>query len=157
MRKVIFLDFDGVLNCETTTDRVPHPLLPGRRVYGLDNDKVRLISSLAEKTGSDIVISSTWREMHTQDELEKLLRSRGLSGSVKIIGTTPVMSTFHGGGQDRGREISAWLSANQDVTKYLVIDDLRISGHQDNQIVTDELVGFGASDMLRAYEILSGS
>lgn len=53
--KVIFLDIDGVLN--TNSDR------------NISNDKLRLLSELVLKTDAEVVLSSTWRNVWNNPDL----------------------------------------------------------------------------------------
>jgi hypothetical protein len=115
--KVIFLDFDGVLNSEASfryelrrkNNRVPDSLSDvccSNLQYILDQD-----------ADVKLVISSTWRKMHTMEELRNFLSGRFINPS-KIIGKTPSVFSGH-----RGHEIKLWLEENPNVTKYVVIDD----------------------------------
>jgi len=161
MDKIIFLDFDGVLNCIGTKDRVNHPRFPDCRVRGLDNFRVKLVSDLAIQTGAKIVISSTWRLMHTLDELRTLLYSRGLDSKVEIIGGTPESYREIGLGfgpkrGERGDDIQLWLEQNGNPKHYLVLDDLDTK-HDWHQIQTSDSTGFFKGHMKRAVNILNRS
>lgn len=115
--KVIFLDFDGVLNSAASflwekrkkTLRIADTLNPvccSNLQYILEND-----SSIK------IVISSTWRRLHSMVELQNILKSYGVE-AARIIGKTPMFMNSH-----RGREIRAWLDENPGVTQYVILDD----------------------------------
>ena len=106
MKRVIFLDIDGVLNvyCES------------RDKYGCtfhthfeDN-----LHDLIEATDAEIVISSTWRYSGLK-VMQNMWRDRGLAG--KVIDITPII---HDG--VRCDEIDYWLRENQ-VDSYVIIDD----------------------------------
>lgn len=106
MKKVIFLDIDGVLNvyCESYDK------------YGCtfhthleDN-----LHDLIEATGAEIVISSTWRYSGLR-VMQDMWRDRGLAGN--IIDITPILDDG-----TRGDEIDCWLRENQ-VDNYVIIDD----------------------------------
>ncbi len=115
--KVIFLDFDGVLNSEASfrwedkkgTQEISNTLSPvccSNLQYIIENvDNVK------------VVISSTWRKLHTFNELKKTLSYYKVSVGC-IVGITP--SVLSG---DRGHEISLWLEKNPEVKKYAVLDD----------------------------------
>lgn len=115
--KVIFLDFDGVLNSEASfryelrrkNNRIPDSLS--------DVACSNLQYILEQDADIRIVISSTWRKMHTLEELRNFLGGRFVNGA-KVIGKTPAV--FSG---DRGHEINLWLEDNPNVTKYVIIDD----------------------------------
>jgi len=56
---VIFLDVDGVLNCETSKSYV---ITENRKVLtGIDKDKVKRLASIVAATGADIVLTSSWK------------------------------------------------------------------------------------------------
>lgn len=116
MSKIIFLDFDGVLNCNTTKDRITFPPW-GALFRGLDDDKVQLVSKLAEITGAEIVVSSTWRLHFKLDELQEILDKRGFK--VKLLGETPHSHS------ERGDEIQDWIEANGKPDAFVVLDDIR--------------------------------
>jgi hypothetical protein len=93
MRKILFLDFDGVLHTDSDMHRFS-------RIALLD-------SYMARMEGVEIVISSSWREAYPLDSLKKIfppaLRER-------IIGATPILENgYEKGGRER--EIEAYLAA----------------------------------------------
>lgn len=128
MRKIIFLDFDGVL----------HPggigtfsQLPIFELY---------ISAMSE---AEIVISSTWREAYTIKELRGFF-SPPFQG--QIVGVTPSLDN----GRDLGgrqKEIQAYLMGNGLSDKncaWIAIDD-KASFFKDtcqNLLLTDTSRGF---------------
>lgn len=106
-RPLLFLDFDGVLN----SARYFRDRFDGADPDGIDADQaqidpesVALLNQILRATGAVIVISSSWRLIHTLAELDTLLRARGLDPSAEIIGATPDLYT-----RPRGEEIQAWL------------------------------------------------
>jgi hypothetical protein len=52
--KVIFLDIDGVLNCEKTPN-------PRKFPYVVDKKLLARLQKLLERTGAKVVLSSSWR------------------------------------------------------------------------------------------------
>jgi hypothetical protein len=106
MRRVIFLDIDGVLA----------PIRHWDRYGDLDPACIHVLNEVVARSGAAVVVSSTWRYGRTAAELEAMLHAAGFAGSV--VDTTP---TGVPGGR-RGDEISAWL-AGHDVSAYVIIDD----------------------------------
>ena len=106
MRRVIFLDIDGVLA----------PIHRWDRYGGLDSACIQVLNEIVARGGADVVISSTWRYGKTAAELQLLLESQGFTGCV--LDTTPTGTR----GADRGEEIAAWL-AEHAVSGYVIIDD----------------------------------
>ena len=117
--KIIFLDIDGILNCEDAyrsgecqyqewiweDGRKDHY----QRFCSWSKD---LLNKLIDETGAKIVISSTWR-MSGIEFMRKVWELEGMSGG--IIGITPSLRT-QGISIPRGMEI-----------KYFLEEDLKFS------------------------------
>ena len=113
---IIFLDIDGVLNHElhyrekSQKDRMDEVGYPE---CDLSESSMVHLNRIIEKTGADVVISSTWRKSHSSDELQELLESVGFKG--KIVGRTPSLSLKITAvipknlTVPRGCEIKAWI------------------------------------------------
>jgi len=86
-----------------------------QKVYDrrFDQKCVSNINYIISLTRAKIVVSSTWRNNFTIEELKVIFRGRGISGEV--IDKTGI-------GLTRGEEIRQWLDTNE-VTDYVVIDD----------------------------------
>ncbi len=120
--KILFLDVDGVLNCQ----RIIFEAYKVRRDYGivdekkdylamLDETMISRLNKIIEQTEAKVVISSSWRQLHPLDELIWMLEQKGFKGSV--IGKTPKI------GGKRGYEIEHWLDHNEGVENYVILDD----------------------------------
>src|SRR5579864_5713853 len=119
--KVLFLDFDGVLN-STESARKHHTwevLIP---------ETLEMIRWIADQ-GVQIVVSSTWRRDHSVKELSKII-------GAPVFGKTPVHNQL---GSGRGQEIAEWLTGN-DVERYAILDDdvFDMLDHQHPFIVNTE-------------------
>ncbi|MBQ2796917.1 MAG: hypothetical protein IJF01_04195 [Tidjanibacter sp.] len=118
MQKIIFLDFDGVLNTECYQGLLQYQGKPWQDEYGafFDPKAVRQLKRIIDATGVDIVVESSWKYLGLE-AMQELWRVRNLPG--KIIDITPAIV-----GCNKGEEIAAWLSnhATQD-TRYVIIDD----------------------------------
>ena len=86
--KVIFLDIDGVLNCQQayingSCEYVDGPGFKYQKFYPPSKE---LLNKLIEETGAKVVISSSWRKdgLHRMQEIWK---AEGMLGEV--IDTTP--------------------------------------------------------------------
>ncbi len=128
MRQLIFLDFDGVL----------HP------------DGVALFSRLAlfeqclaQMPEAEIVVSSTWREDHSLDQLRAFFSP---AFGSRIVGVTPSLE----GGYDLGgreMEIHAYLSANgltSENCRWAALDDMAMFFGENcrNLVLTESSEGF---------------
>lgn len=126
MKNLIFLDIDGVLNCEEYYKA-------GRRdatypISELCPTRVQILDDLCTGTNAYVVISSTWRHGRTEKELANILREAGFNGPV--VGITPDMSKYSWA--CRGNEIMAWLKDNDRYNydsyektdhSYVILDD----------------------------------
>lgn len=113
MNRYLFLDVDGVLNCDATfaaNAKLSTPL-----VYVLDMDKVVVLRELTQRLSVRVVVSSTWRR---EPFGMRTLKETGLP----IVGETKFMP-----GQPRGREIDEYLQQvryhDDPDNKFAIIDD----------------------------------
>lgn len=149
MKRIVFLDIDGVLAGYKW-------LMKGKGF--IDPDKVKLINQLK---GCEIVISSSWGE-----DADKPLQELGLE--LPIIGHTEHISLGRGY-LCRGNEIEKWLIDTFDgmATKfggefrnknyeYVIFDDDTdmLLGQKENFIKTNEAYGITQRDINRAKKIL---
>ena len=128
--KIIFLDIDGVLN-------------------SAKYDKTR-----TDTDGNrDITRLPTWRKFwerneekitETGREINKIFASAG----IIIFDKTPVLGR-------RKDEILAWLSANEGVTAFCIIDDMYFGWDElsDFLVKTDPLIGRGLEEKQVALAI----
>jgi hypothetical protein len=110
--KVLFLDIDGVLNSRRSVvafNGYPHSF-EGKDRERFDWVAVGLIRALCQETGTAIVLSSSWRILHSVHEC-----ANGLD--LPIFYRTPSLSKC------RGAEIAEWLSEHPEVTAYAIVDD----------------------------------
>jgi hypothetical protein len=118
--KIIFLDFDGVLNHQDWYRRRMDEIRDNEifnhyPFYEFDPDSVNQLNRIIELTGAKVVVSSTWRLGRTVSELQEILDKVGFIG--EIVDITP---SFYASGTDndnnkinytvpRGCEIEWWL------------------------------------------------
>lgn len=125
--KVIFLDFDGVLNSEKYV-----------KAYGgcgviIDPTRMLLLKQIIDATGAEIVLSTSWREHWDTDSVKCDNIGREINDifgqfSLCILDKTPFLNRC------REDEIAAWLKSNKQVENFAVLDDRfldseRIRGH----------------------------
>ena len=120
--KVIFLDIDGVLNCATTTKR----LECCNEFTFVDTRKILRLRDIVERTGAQIVLSSTWRlgadpkafflERAGYDELRREFLRVHCPVWVDITPDFPRAK--------RWQEINAWLMLHPEVEEFVVLDDV---------------------------------
>ena len=116
--KVLFLDYDGVVNTPMwDNDGIKCRYNHSGDGYVNNFQALQWISELCEKYNYKIVVSSTWRFW---DNYIDCLFAGGLREDVEVIGCTPVLRHPN---VTRGEEIQAWLNEHKDVEKFLIVDD----------------------------------
>lgn len=107
MKKIVFLDMDGVLNCRRFRSSA--------KWNGIDPDRVKRLNTLIERTQAEVVISSSWRYAHSPEKMQELLSGCGFTG--KIIGDIPKLHT------SRHTEIKRWLDEQYLPCNFVILDD----------------------------------
>lgn len=163
MRKVIFLDIDGVLSPRWWDSNKQSDN------YGclFDAKAVANFAKIIEKTGAQIVVSSSWKLMGLQ-ALQDMWKDRKLPG--EIIDITPnymsdeLLLNADMNDTDieslyiRGMEIKGWLVLyGDDVSNYVIIDDMDdiLSEQQTHFVQTDPEVGITNDDVKKVIHLLN--
>lgn len=117
---------DGVLNTNYTKE-----LTPSGAIF-VDDNKIKILKSIIDRTNAKIVLSSTWRigwrhvEMGMSDSSmaqDFLALKRKLSEyDIRIYDKTPIFSELRMG--CRGKEIESYLDSRDDIDGYVILDDL---------------------------------
>lgn len=156
--KIIFLDFDGVLNNQLWYVKTKG----SRERDDLDKESIGFLNNLIEATGAKVVITSTWRLGRTIEELQEILVRNGFTGEV--IGKTKDLRY----GEDgdcvlRGNEILQWMKSHPtelgcaywDYRDYVILDDDSdmLYWQKDNFILIDPYVGITPNVVFRAKKI----
>jgi hypothetical protein len=147
-QRVVFLDFDGVLNGERFLQACSRDakLSLAAGSMGIDAKAIALLNQLVARTDAQLVVSSSWRRQRSLIRLREELCERGLQGHV--LDVTPLS-----GGLGRGGEIRAWLDENA-VAGFVVLDDLPPSrGLEPRWVQTNPVHGLTAADCDRAIEL----
>ena len=165
MRKVVFLDIDGVLNTKWWYTQMDRNTPKDKYGYAFDPNAVSNLKKIIDETGADIVISSSWKSFGIS-ELEDMWQDRGLPG--KLIGITPNtvsdemllnadldnMELF----SIRGTEIKEWLTKHgKHVSHYAIIDDMdnMLTEQRLHFVKTDPEIGITVEDAEKAIMILN--
>lgn len=139
MNKFLFLDIDGVLNCNKTQEKFGFFL-------GLDPELVdRYLKWLKTSKVTEVILSSTWRDSHQA-------REHLIDNGIHWDDITPVHRN-HG---PRGFEIQHWMDdSNVEPESIAILDDIPDMVHLQSRLVhTDEAVGLQDSDLLKVDELL---
>ncbi len=150
--KVIFLDFDGVLNSEKYVSRC------GKYGVVIDDTKLQLIKRLVESTNAKIVLSTSWREHWEKDsnkcdaigvEMNNIFAKYGLT----IYDKTKKINAR------REKEIEAFVIENKEIENFIVFDDCYLSSDIiDGHFIKTSYYrdGLEEEDILKAIAILKG-
>lgn len=124
--RVLFLDFDGVLNSMRYFERVTGQrdgiTLAAFTRSQFDPEAVERLNKLLDQTGAAVVVSSSWRLAYKRTQLCDLLNEVGFRG--KVLGMTPNLMT-----DTRAKEIAAWLGEHRKkVGAFAIVDDDHTAG-----------------------------
>jgi hypothetical protein len=150
--KLIFLDFDGVVNTPLYDDKEKRIRFFHPTDEAVNNrNAVGFLNSLIVETGAKVVVSSSWRRNQTIETLSQWLHNSGFEGEV--VGKTPRMDSYC-----RGAEIEEYLLRLEDVESYVILDDdVNILKHQlGNFVKCDTNYGFSYYEYFKAKVILNG-
>lgn len=112
--KVIFLDIDGVLNCQSSKSHCGI-------FVGIDDSKVKRLRKIVDATGSEIVLSSSWRHHWWKGVCNhkdgKYINNKLRREQLRILDKT---------GEDpfnrRPNEIYDWLK-DKTIESFVILDD----------------------------------
>lgn len=154
--KVIFLDIDGVLNYKNFKKVVCGFIF-------VDDEKVKLLKKIIDRTEAKIVLSSSWRmdrfyeskrekprDYNLYQRLVKKLKEYDLT----IYSHTPILT-----GGYRGKEICQWIQDWQGelIESFVILDDDNdMKPYMDRLIQTSWETGLTQENVERAVEMLNG-
>ncbi len=132
MKKIIFLDLDGVLN----TGHYQHFLTYNNEAWQdkhgmlFDPAVVQQLKRIIDATHADIVIESSWKHLGLE-AMQTMWTDREMPGKVIDITPTSISDRFllgatsdSGMRQCKGVEIECWLGDNgSEDMRYVIIDD----------------------------------
>lgn len=134
---ICFTDIDGVVS-------VP------RSHWDLDAELMGRLNRILEATDARIVISSSWRNLFTIEQLRRMFSQHGITR--RIIARTGDLN-------HRGNEIQEWLTENESlVRRFIVIDDdiwqLEEFEANGRMIHTNTALGLTEQEVTRAIQLL---
>ena len=151
--KIIFLDFDGVMDTSYFAHILSKKGMPCSDLYGtvFDPDCIKNLKEIIENTGANIVVTSSWKSLMSFKELLEMWKHRKLPG--QIIDTTPNRKR-------RGDEIDDWLNECDEECQYVIIDDLNESNFSEHQkprlVIVNPVYGIDKEVSEKAKRILNG-
>jgi len=139
--KVIFLDFDGVIN------NIHHK---GPKV---DKEFVEAIKRVIALTDAKVVITSSWKRK--REKLEYGINTL-IEMGIEIYGCTPNIDCPKM--EQREKEISLYLQHHQQIEQFVIIeDDFVMKRLYDHQILIEHSDGFAATYIEPTVDILNGN
>jgi hypothetical protein len=135
--KIIFLDFDGVINSLTYATFEGAQWNSSDPAGQIDYIAIGLLNKLIGETSADVVISSTWRLYYSLDQMKDFLKKKGFIGNV--IGKTPdpfVIDTVTDRRSVRGHEIQSWIDfCEEKIDSFVILDDNSDMAHLIDKLV----------------------
>ena len=141
--KVLFLDHDGVIclasNWGGRFKKVGFDSNPETpldiRMDNFDVKAVKLLNSIVDITGCELVISSDWKLQGTLEQMKEMFVTRGIKPPIAY---TPNLKTFDEGAEHllkatldfeeiRVLEIKKYLEDHPEVTHWVAVDDMDLS------------------------------
>lgn len=145
--KVIFLDVDFVLNT----------VFSERRIYCytfVDTRKVLRLRDIVERTGAQIVLSSTWRIADTP--INKICYDILKAEFERVRCPVWVDCTPYFPGRKRQVEIYSWLQQHSEVENFIILDDLEeeLRWYKDHLVLTNKFDGLNKERAELAIQML---
>jgi len=167
--KLVFLDFDGVLNSSGFAAHLYENDEPAQDSMGLDlfdPKAVERVNRIVDATGARIVVTSPWRYLGLA-KLQKLWRERELHGEIIGMTSLHVVDELilekgvewlerETDGSPRSEEIAHWLKSYNINANYVILDDLPMpKALQPHFIQTNPICGLTDAQATKAVEILN--
>ncbi len=145
--KVIFLDFNGVLDTNETMNEI-------------NPDNLQRLKRIVDETGAKIVITSSLKNNslitgHISKGLQKIIEEIEQPG-IEVIGLTPQA-------RSREEEIKLYLSQHQEIENYCILDDdYEMEDLKDHLVklpsqMQEGQMGLDEIHMIKAINILNNS
>ena len=155
-----FLDIDGVLNHHLYYEKESQSIKHKKEgILGdISKESVKILNNLHEDYPIYYVISSTWRNGKTIQELQEMLDSRGFTGIV--VGKTPSFRWISKEWDKvslRGNEIFAWMQKFAKDNNYVIYDDDSdmLLWQKDNYFQIDGYCGITPNIIYRSLRFLT--
>ena len=141
--KIVFLDFDGVLNSELSVQQF------GTR-YRFAKENVAALNEVLRLTEARLVITSSWRDGLTLPEMIGFLERDGVLPK-RVVGKTTSLE------KERGFEIDGWLlSVPYSVSSFAILDDRDdMAMHCERLVQVNPKIGMSMAQARLAIELLA--
>jgi hypothetical protein len=161
--RILFLDFDGVINSARWMRARPPKdiameMFPGHEhermhLRSIDPEAVKVLDRLVTQLCARVVVSSSWRQDLSLPKLNYYLQYHGFTHM--LLGTTPDSTRWNESGlfvtRSRGAEIVSWLALLPPglvgPRDYIILDDEEVTGHGDRLYQLDHAHGLREEDI----------
>lgn len=154
--KLVFLDFDGVLNDLVTKHQLTDAIRNDELLFAaeqLDHDKVMRLNRIIKESGAYVVFTTSWTNGRSFTFLCRVLRFRGFEGfilgAIEHIGR--VQEKFY----ERADEIEHWLKHVPGITSYVILDDFPMYQLSERHVRSTSMYGLQDDHVEQSLEILS--
>jgi hypothetical protein len=152
--KIVFLDFDGVLNHERMFDNDDYDTWKR-----FSAPAVERLNTIVRRTGARVVVISTWRTWNSVEKLRTLLAEEGFVGEVldhtPILYPTTASVLDPNPGETRCTEIMQWIDAwPERPARFVVLDDLALEQLAAHQVKTEWTTGLLDEHVEAAVDLL---
>lgn len=169
MKKVIFLDFDGVLNTENYQAQLYRDGKPQWDDFGqvFDPEAIENLKMVLDAVPDALlVINSSWK-LEGFGKMKELWKKRGLPGQIHGITPDYVPDLLNIDLEDydniamlagKGNEVKQWLENNApEGCLYVIIDDVPdfLPEQEAHLVCTDPRVGITMEDAVKAISLLN--
>lgn len=115
MKKIIFLDIDGVLNNPGT-----YKNLPATSIGLIETSLVERLNKIIDATSPVIVLSSSWKYKFKRLATANSFLMLACQIKAMVVGFTPNLKN-----QSRGEEIKAWIEKyrSSNISNFIILDD----------------------------------
>ena len=146
MKRVLFLDVDGVLNNGVWAAQMYEQGIRTYRDDILYEPSLVQLKRIIDNTGALIVVSSAWRQIPSAyQHLLEWLKKYGMN----VYDKTPYV------GGERGDDITAWFSCHPGAWKYAILDDDNdMTQHMDHLVQTSFDAGLTEQEADTCIEML---
>lgn len=159
-KKIIFLDFDGVLILWDMYAPANY-VEPNCTKDGFKIECIHRLNELIEKSGACIVFSTSWGNIKTTEQLTDILSNNAVKCDGRVIGKIKTHRELDY--NDRGEAIKDYLVCNDMInsdgsynTQFVILDDeFEMTGLLDNLVKCNPKEGFTEECLIKALKILS--
>ena len=167
--KLVFLDFDGVLNSSEFAAHLYRNNESAQDEKGLDlfdPQTIDCMNRIVDATGAKIVVTSSWRYLGLA-KLQELWKERGLHGEIIGMTSLHVVDELilekglewleeEMNGSPRSEEIAHWLKSYNIKANYVILDDLPMpKDFQPHAVQVNPKVGLTDIEVKQAIQILN--